>query len=266
MTEKVLKGNVSVTVQDTNQISNVVGYYFDIIQEHTITIKNSITSNYIENKTSINDYISQQPLIITLKGLSGEIVHTPLTIHNGWGVINPRITQRVIERTSPVISKLWPIVSLLPPVDNYTQIAKNTAALVANTVTGLRNVIREYTTNNDEQETRLEEIYRCFMVLRSNNTPLRVETPYKTFDNMYIENLTLKQLDKNYITDIELTLKQINYVTEETTQPNTTVMDKYNAESRTKEANHGKTKGKIVSKVKDICSKFNVFRRKQGVQ
>ena len=65
---------------------------------------------------------------------------------------------------------------------------------------------------------------------------------------MAIQSITLHQGDQNYITDIELTLKQINFATTYTTKPDESVMAKYNAMQRTEEANHGKAPGVEVNR------------------
>ena len=80
-TSVVLTGGVSVTIQDVQRefINNNVGYYFDIIREHSVSIQNQITDNYLENNTAVQDHIAHSPITVTLGGLAGEVYFTPPT-------------------------------------------------------------------------------------------------------------------------------------------------------------------------------------------
>ena len=56
--------------------SKLTDYYFDIIKGHTISINNQITDYYLENNTAVQDHIAHAPIVITLSGISGEVVYT----------------------------------------------------------------------------------------------------------------------------------------------------------------------------------------------
>lgn len=241
----LLQGGASITAQEAEQntLDYNVGVYFDIIQEHSVSIQNQITDNYIENNTAIQDHIAKSPLVISLRGLSGELVYKPPTkaLDFLYNTANTFLQSKYTDERVAT-DKLTAIPALLPPVDNVTQMAKNAVQYVEASVNRYVKIVKNFTSSLD-RETRLQEIYNKFIRLRESDTLLRVETPYKTFDNMVIQSLTLRQGDLNYITDIELTLKQINYATTYTTKPDESVMAKYNAIQRTEEANHGKAQG-----------------------
>ncbi len=245
----LLEGGVSVTVQEAEQntLDYNVGVYFDIIQEHSVSIQNQITDNYIENNTAIQGHIAKSPLVISLRGLSGELVYKPPTkaLDFLYNTANTFLQSKYTDERVAT-DKLTAIPALLPPVDNVTQMAKNAVQYVEASVNRYVKIVKNFTSPVD-RETRLQEIYNRFIRLRENDTLLRVETPYKTFDNMVIQSLTLRQGNENYVTDIELTLKQINYATTYTTKPDESVMAKYNAMQRTEEANHGKAQGKSLA-------------------
>lgn len=244
-----LQGGASITAQEAEQntLDYNVGVYFDIIQEHSVAIQNQITDNYIENNTAIQDHIAKSPLVISLRGLSGELVYTPPTkaLDFLYNTANTFLQNKYTDERIAT-DKLTAIPALLPPVDNVTQMAKNAVQYVEASVNRYVKIVKNFTSSLD-RETRLQEIYNRFIRLRESDTLLRVETPYQTFDNMVIQSLTLRQGDLNYVTDIELTLKQINYATTYTTKPNESVMAKYNAMQRTEEANHGKAQGKSLA-------------------
>lgn len=236
-----LKGSVEVTAQNliNNEPNNNIGFYFDIIQEHSISIQNQITDNYLENNTSVQDHIAQSPIVINLRGISGEVVFTPPT--NYFNKIKDTIDDKI-----PFASKLAPLSQLLPQVDNYTQAARDLVQLVETNTERVKKIAKTFTSEFDKKD-RLESIYDKLMLLRTNNTALRVETPFKVYDNMFIQSLTLRQGDLKYSGDIEMNLKQINYANVEVTKPNEEVMAKYNAYARAQEANNGKAQGVNVN-------------------
>ena len=256
-TQTTLTGGASITAQEAeeNTLENKVGVYFDIIQEHSISIQNQITDNYIESNTAVQDHIAKSPLVISLRGLSGELVYKPATktLDFLYETANDLLGQK-FNNSLVVTDKLTVIPALLPPVDNITQMAKNTVQYVESSVKRYVKIVKNFASPLD-RETKLQEIYRKFMLLRTSDTLLRVETPYKTFDNMVIQSLTLRQGNENYITDIELTLKQLNFAETKTTKPDTDRMAKYNAIQRAEVEDCGKAQGVEVD-VQTLLKKF----------
>lgn len=253
MSTQTISGGVSVTVQSgsvSNPLlpDNKAGVYFDIIHEHSLSLQNQITDNYIENNTAIQDHIAHSPLVISLRGLSGEVVYKPPQFALNWAYknvnsfIQDRAADRRVSNNMLLTDKLTVIPALLPPVDNATQMAKNAVQYVEASVNRYIKIVEGFT-STDYRQTRLEQIYNDLAALRDNNALLIVETPYQAFDNMAIQSITLRQGEQNYITDIELTLKQINYATTLTTEADTSVMSIYNACARAEEANLGKAQG-----------------------
>lgn len=249
MVQETQKGAIVATQNDDSTIKTEMAFYFDIIQEHSLTLQNQITDNYIENNTAIQDHIAKSPLTISLRGLIGEVVYTPPTaflknIKNGID----SFTNSNLGFT--VTDKLGPISAILPEVSNLNQIARNTVQYVEASYRRYEKIfdsIQDFIDGKGSKETRLQEVYRKLSVLRANDTLLTVITPYTEsgypFSNMAIQSITLRQGNENYVSDIELTLKQLNFANTYTTKPDESVMSKYNACARTKEANHGKAQG-----------------------
>lgn len=276
MSTQVLTGGVTVTAQDTSvvsdelQLKSFAGLYFDIIQEHSVSLQNQITDNYIENNTAIQDHIAHSPLVVSLRGLSGELVYTPPMKALNWaysqsnqfaqGVFNAGST---MANTNILTDKLTVIPALLPPVDNVTQMAKNAVQYVESSVNRYIKIFKNFTSDTQRQ-TRLQQIYEDLAALRAANVLLAVETPYADFYDMAIQSITLRQGNENHITDVELTLKQINYASTLTTKPDESVMAKYNAIQRTEEANHGKAQGVEVDSNTIIGSWAVKFGAKPG--
>lgn len=244
----MITGGVTVTRKEPKSIrlkeqmpDPRIALYFDTIEEHTISIQNQITDNYIENNTSIQDHIAHSPITIIMRGLIGEVVYKPpMTALNK---IRGKLNNPYISNFGITISdKLSLIPALLPSVSNVTQIARNVAQYTEASYRRYEKIIKNFGEGGYRQ-SRLEEVYDKLKTMRDYNDLLIVETPYQVFDNMVIQSVTLRQGNVNYVSDIEMTLKQINYASTYTTEPNLEVMAMYNAVQRTDTANHGKAQG-----------------------
>ena len=241
------KGAVLAVQQDTP--SKLTDYYFDIIKGHSISINNQITDYYLENNTAVQDHIAHAPITITLSGISGEIVYTTTQAERDY---SKELVQAVsYANRQNLNNKLTALLVLNPSTSNMTQRAKNAYDYIeasAGRYIGILRRFRNSDTPMDKyngtsdifKETRLQEIHRKLMLLRNNNTALWVHTPYGDYLNMYIQSITLRQNDENYITDIEMTLKQLNFAEVKYTEVDKNVMAKYNAYAQAKEQENGK--------------------------
>lgn len=247
-----IKSKASLLFKTREELAptNIAGLYFDIIQEHNISIQNSITDNWVENNTAIADHIAHQPLIITLRGISGEIVFVPptKTLDTLYKGVNSAIQNRLADgkmaNNNVIIDKLTLIPALLPPVDNITQLAKNAVQYIESSYKLYEKIIKNFTNNN--RESHLWQIYRELEEISASNTAMIVETPFKVFDNMYIQSINFTQGNQLYSADIVLTLKQINFTETLTTGVDEKTMAKYNAYARAKQENHGLVPGKTI--------------------
>ena len=235
-----LQSGISVTapsIVQEGELNTAVNYYFDVISEHSIEMINQITDNYVENNTAIQDHIAQNPLIISISGISGEKVfrYDPavanqllaeaqfqaakmgnsinfnnLQADSFWDLVG-------LGSYAKDLNKLSAIAVLYPPVSNYMQVAKNAAELVDAAVSKYSNLYHsifnkekgsatEVFGENILTETRLKEIYNNLAQLRANNIALVVSTPYGIFADMYIQSVRLRQGNELYVTDIEMSL------------------------------------------------------------
>lgn len=251
MADLLLTGGVQVTVtqDEVNAPDNFAGVYFDIIQDHTVNVQNQITDNYIESNTAIHDHIAHAPITLSLRGLSAEIIYTPptKTINFAYKGVNKFIGNNIthsVPQKGLYTDKLIGISALYPPVDNVTQAAKNAVQYIEASVGRYTKIVNNLRGRN--RDNRLQKIYSDLIDLRNTNTALIVETPYAVYENMYIQSISFKQGGLNYITDLELTLKQVKFANIETTKANEKVLSKYNQWARAQVENHGNVQGKSV--------------------
>lgn len=251
-----LEGAIVTTSETVNGISHETSYYFDIVSEHSIQMQNQITDNYLENNTAVQDHIAQSPITITLRGISGEKVYTPADARADE--LAAMQTALKYSNVQNFFTKLSALSVLYPSVSNSTQMAMNAYNYALSSVNRYLGIAGKFINKNNpldaasanpiqqDIETRLQEIYRKFSVIRANNTSLIVQTPYAIFQDMYIQSLTLRQSNQNFVTDIELTLKQLRFANVEVTGVNEEVRARYNAYQRALLENNGKAQGEYT--------------------
>ena len=228
----VLYGSAEITAQ-ANMPDTEIALYFDTITSHSIQINDNITDNWLEDSNVVNDCIALSPLTVTLSGLSSEIVYEP-------GIKN-KFLKKVYDAIN---NKLGPINAIFPQVDNVTQTAINLINVIDDNIEHYKKIYENYK-NTEAKQKRLKEIYNNLMTLRASRTALTIETPYtdKPLEHMYIQSLTLTQDNQNYITDISITLKQLNFSDVQTTEADKNVLAELNALSRAQVENQGKVQG-----------------------
>jgi hypothetical protein len=230
---------------------DVAGYYFDVITEHSLNLNSQITDNWLENNTVINDHIANQPLTITLRGLKGELYYIPNEKDRDELLKNAR------QKTSAtVFNKLSKLTSLYPPVDNLTQIAINVKDYVTASAKRYIGVVKQFVYNNNyaafspraqqQYESEIRAIYERFNQMRELKAPFEVETPYATFKNMYIQSLALRQGNQLYVSDVEVTFKQVKFTDTLTTKADEKVLAQYNDWQRAEVENHGNVQSNSV--------------------
>lgn len=236
--------------------NNHIVYFFDVLTSHSVQISDNITDNWLENSTVVNDCIGLAPLTVTLSGMSGEKVFkdefSDYPFYTGQDKLGLKFRNKYIPT-----DKLRALTALYPPIDSVTQSVKN----VVNTLTdnakryaqiyddlfgvNAQNNISE--TTKEQRQTRLQAIYEELSGLRFLRTAFIVETPYSTFEDMYIQSISFTQENVNHITDISVTLKQLNFSEVKTTAPDAKVLAVYNdnakSQNKANEENLGKVQG-----------------------
>ena len=237
--------------QEANKPDTNVAVYFDVLTSHDIQINDNITDNWLENMTVVNDCIAQQPIEITLSGVSSELVYTPST-NKGWlKSLYTKLNDDTLSKFSNeyvITDKLTVIPELFPPLDNITQTAKNLVTTVENNVKRYTKILNNFRKSKDERNnTRLQEIYNSLVELRNDckisGEGLTVQTPYATFNNMFIKSIKLTQENKNHVSDISVTLKQVKFSEIEYSAADQNVLSEFNMAARQTEENHGKVQG-----------------------
>lgn len=257
-------------IEEDNLPKNI-SYFFDVITSHSLQINDNITDNYLENGTVVNDSTTKSPLIITISGLSAELVYSPSTNDGFLKTLYDKVNDDILGKFKNdyiVTDKLTVIPSILPSVDNITQTAKNAVTVVEDNINRFLKIFNNFVENPQKKITRLEEIFQTLNALREKGKEkgegLFVQTPYGDFENMFIQNVSLTQSNQRYITDIEITLKQVNFSEVETTKANKETLAKFNEASKKLSSEKSLDNGLVGGKsfLKKLGNNISSFFRK----
>lgn len=181
---------------------DIGGFEFNYIGEETLEAGADITDHYMENNTFFHDHKSVKPTIITCRGFVSELSYSKKgllamlsQLQTALTVVQPyqnRYAPGTAAKMSNVVSQADTIVSQLSSIAN-----------TANSVMKLVGILSK--TECQKAYTKLED-------LRQQDFSVAVVTPFKTFPDMFIENVRMVSPDDTRgWTDITVRLKEIRY-------------------------------------------------------
>lgn len=243
--------------------TGIAGFRFNVPKMEQVKFSNEITDYYSDSNTVLNDHVAYKPVMITLSGLQGDhfySVHEIKDMISAVGTTMKTISEFKPEQ-NPIESQLrskWN--NFLKQNQTYTLSSANNYA----TPIGLslkdkaKNLFNEFKTYNTIDLFQLFQTlykfksaqtraYLFFEVMRMSDKPFTVETRWKSFNNMYIQDVTVIGEDTADITEFQVTFKQINFASSQAI--------KINAAGRTqqqywKETNKGLDNGTQVDTLK----------------
>lgn len=238
---------------------------FNIIKTHRTSLNAQITDNYIENNTALQDHIAFSPIIVTLSGLVGEKVmpSAAAELQAQEQLLTARAFQNQIlwgnagewwegltNPSSPLGNKLNTLGVLTPSTSNITQLAKNA---VSQAYTSVRRYIGAFAgffnrntaslpmvNRSNIQNPNLQYAYDVLQSTFYNRKACLIHTPWKTFQNMYIQSIEITQDEMNHIMDVSVTFKQLKFASVQYGKANEQVRASYNAAAAADLENNGK--------------------------
>lgn len=254
-TQTPLQARISKTENLTSIMTEIddkgVAILFSYIEDETCTVEASITDNFVESNHSIQDHIAIKPKIYRLRGCVGELVYKSSELFS-W-MLSEKINSNPI--LSKTINVMKPITVISPIVSNYTQAAKNIVDQIESSYKRYKQMIEEgilkrgrITTNRMQQETvatlnRILELRQPVNLkgLKYGNLILTDGDGYDR--KYYIQSVSAHQGNNDFISDIEVTIKEFRIATTQVTE-----VDKNNTISvqKTTEQNIGNAKTQEV--------------------
>lgn len=228
-----------------------VAILFSFIEDETCTVEASITDNFVESNHSVQDHIAVKPKIYRLRGCVGELVYKASDMFSR--VISEKINSNPI--LSKTLNAMKPIATISPIVSSYTQAAKNIVDQIEDSYKRYKQMIEEgilkrgrVTTNRMQQETvatlnRILEL-RQPVNLKGLKYGELILTGGDGYDRKYyIQSVSAHQGNNDFISDIEVTIKEFRIATTQVTE-----VDKENTVSiqKTTEQNIGQVKTETI--------------------
>lgn len=245
---------------------------FNIIKTHRTSLNAQITDNYIENNTALQDHIAFSPIIVTLSGLVGENVLTSAAaeLQTQEQLLTARAFQNQIlwgdrgewwegltNPSSPLGNKLNTLSILTPASSNITQLAKNAVQQV---YTSARRYIGAFagffnrntaslpmSNRGNIENQKLQYAYDVLQSIFYNRKACVIHTPWKSFQDMYIQSIEITQDDVNHIMDVSVTFKQLKFASVQYGKVNEQVRASYNAAAAADLENNGKAQTNSIS-------------------
>lgn len=259
-------------IEENSKPFQLIKYFFDVVNDDTVTYNAQITDNWIESNSAIQDHIALQPITITMRGLCGELVYdakqAELDYESELAQAKTRNSQYTIiwkygdfKGIEDVDGKLVAIGRIAPPLSNITEMAQNNwellniqnqkASKIVDAFKNRNNKTMAQQMNNynglstNARQSRLKQVGDEFKKAILGRKSFTVNTPFGTFENMYLQTVTLHQGEEDYIGDIDITLKQIRFAQTQTTKADEKTLSELNslAQAQSEAQNNGNTQG-----------------------
>lgn len=198
-----------------------IAIFFTFLDDETITAEAAITDNFVETNHAVQDHIAIKPRIYRLRGCIGEVTYRG---SNEWlKSLNNKINSNpVLKKT---VDAMKPIGAISGYVGNATQTAINIVNQLESSYNRYKKLIednfitaRQRKLTNKMQETTVAYLNRILELrlpvtlkgLKFEST-LNEGNDYKRL--YYLQSVSSHQGSNNYITDIEITIKEFRVAT-----------------------------------------------------
>ena len=222
MIEETLKGAV-IKTEDLSERFDEIALYFDYIEDETVTSEASITDNYVESNYAKQDHIALKPKIYRLRGCVGEVVYQ--NEYKWFKAIQEKVYNNpTIQNT---MEKLKPIKVLSPIISNYTQLAINIVNQIESSFNRYKKILDDFKGKNIYKNERQQMVYAILNQILQQRIPVQLTdfkfnyNPFKEgqYKKLYfLQSVSAHQGDNNFITDIEITIKEFRIATTKVTK------------------------------------------------
>lgn len=251
--------------------TGIAGFLFNVPKVEQVKRSNDITDYYTDNNTVFNDHIAHKPVIVTISGLQGEYFYSVHKLKDMISAVGT--TLKLVSQFKPQFSTIQN--QLRNKWNNYRQQVETINDYSLNNFDlydpssydltlkeKAKMFFNQFTTYDGIDLYKLFQAlykfksaqtraYLFFETLSYSNKPFTVETRWKRFENMYIQDVTVTGEETSDISDFQVVFKQMNFA-------NSQVV-KINAAGRTqqqywKETNKGLDNGTKVETINNVSS------------
>jgi hypothetical protein len=178
---------------DYDSKGGLVSFVFDVIGEQSSYIQTDITDHFIEDNSSIQDHVAIRPITVTVSGFQAELSN---------------VTPPALEIIKKVIDKVASLQYYAPQLSVSAIRAYNIAFQLYQALENAKKAISKLT--GIEEQSKQQIAYDYFIQRIADRKLFEIDTPYKKFTSMAILSVRATQSEQSrYITDFEITFKQI---------------------------------------------------------
>lgn len=266
--ESDIKGAI-VSVFDN---TGIAGFRFNVPKMEQVRLSNDITDYYSDSNTVFNDHVAHKPVIVTVSGLQGDYFYS---VHQLQDMIsNIGTTMKLVTQFKPQLGSVqtqlrtkWENYRKQVETANFNKLASydlyNPSTYGNITLKQKANMLFNQFITYDgidlfnlfqslyKFKSAQTRAYLFFEIMRLADKPFTVETRWKRFNNMYIQDVIITGEETADISDFQVVFKQMNFTH--------TQAVKINAAGRTqqqywKETNKGLDKGTKVETIKNVSA------------
>jgi hypothetical protein len=179
---------------------------FGHAESDTYRISSQITDHYMEDNVARQDHWAIAPDTYILSGFIGEVVYQP-----------PKMWRSKAEKY--VTDYLKPLGMLSPTFDSYTQSALNIVQQVETSYRRYEQIARNIYANITGNTVRRHNqgyVIKILKLAQLQRQLFNVWTPYRTFENLAIQNISISQGDSKYKSRLEIEFKEWRNISTET--------------------------------------------------
>lgn len=225
-------------------------FMFHLEKRNEVNLKSSITDNFTEGNSVINDNIALLPEMVIVNGIIAEL-------NNSF--LNPQADEvlNLIEDKLVLFNEFAPnfSTSVLKKINQGKKIAQD--ALIVGTSRIEKSTLKADRSLQHEQQ----KAFGLFYGYWRDKTLFNVQTPWALFTDMVIESLNAVQKDDEYTSEFNITFKKLRFA--KTTGPNPNdLQSRLNDQSSTSSNLGTKTLG---NEDQQLTTSLNSFLRSSGI-
>ena len=252
--------------------TGIAGFRFNVPKMEQVKLSNDITDYYSDSNTVFNDHVAHKPVMVTVSGLQGDYFYSVHKLRDMIAEVGT--TMKLVTAFKPQLGSIQAQLRTKwnnYQKQNYTSVLNKNAnydwknpssynkLALKDKAKNLYNQFKTY--DGIDLFNLFQELYKFksaqtraylfFETMRLADKPFTVETRWKRFNNMYIQDVTVTGEDTADISDFQVIFKQMNFT-------HTQVIN-INAAGRTqqqywKETNKGLDKGTKVETINNVSA------------
>lgn len=251
----ILQGNV----KENNVKWEEVAILFDYIQDETSTVEATITDNWIESNYVVQDHIAIKPRIYRIRGCVGEVIYENISLFLNK-IDDFKEKHPVFQKTMEVMNGVSVFSGV---VSNYTRAAINLVKQIESSYDRYKQIYENFTKANQIRGKRQAVLYEMLVYMMQNRIPVKItklafsevfEESYPYEKQFFIQSVSARQGENAYISDIELTIKEVRIAATKTTQVDKSKFAGMTATAKAEQTTQGNASTKAVDNFINIVS------------